>query len=319
MRTPAVGERGRVAEHPASDELVPELLERDAEPVEEVLEDVAPRQQHDGRMPRPVLGRATCHVGTHRDNVGSVAAHPTISSPDDVRAIRRSRRRPAITQFDYLHIRALVDGLTEAIAGLPAPVEDVLDVWCGSRPYDDLLPPGARCVGLDVEGNPYGVADVVSNEFLPFPDGSVRPRHVHPVVPLHRRSRSARREISRVLRPGGSALVSSVLGFEYDRRHFEARYTEHELRALFAGWDDVRVREDGGRTVTWTVLTGSLLHGLEQRVAARTAGRVLRPAFLASYALVNTVGRALQRVEPDGGASAFPMNLTLTARKPLRA
>ncbi len=266
----------------------------------------------------PPLFGATCHVGTHRDNVGSVAAHPTISSPDDVRAIRRSRRRPAITQFDYLHIRALVAGLTDAIGGLPVPVEDVLDVWCGSRPYDDLLPAGARCVGLDVEGNPYGVADVVSNEFLPFPDASFD--LVLCIQSFHYLDdpTGAVAEISRVLRPGGSALVSSVLGFEYDRRHFEARYTEHELRALFAGWEDVRVRDDGGRTVTWTVLTGSLLHGLEQRVTAGT-GRVLRPAFLASYALVNTAGRALQRVEPDRGASAFPMNLTLTARKPLRA
>jgi hypothetical protein len=123
-------------------------------------------------------------------------------------------------------------------------------------------------------------------------------------------------EIARVLRPGGSALVSSVLGFEYDRRTFEARHTEHELRALFAGWDDVRVREDGGRTVTWTVLTGSLVNGLEQRVAAKPGGRVLRPAFLASYALVNGAGLVLRRLEQTAGTSALPMNLTLTARKP---
>jgi len=123
------------------------------------------------------------------------------------------------------------------------------------------------------------------------------------------------REIARVLRPGGSALVSSVVGFEYDRRNFEARYTEHELRALFGDWDDVRVREDGGRVVSWTVLTGSLVHGLEQRVTASTAGRILRPAFLASYALVNATGLALRGFERDD-TSALPMNLTLTARKP---
>ena len=245
-----------------------------------------------------------------------MAAHPTISSPDDLHAIRRSRRRPAITQFDYLHLTALAAGLRDAIAELPRPVDHVLDVWCGSRPYDDLLPPGARCTGLDVEGNPYGVADVVSNELLPFDDASfdlvmcVQSFH-YMDDPAH-----AVAEIARVLRPGGSALVSSVLGFEYDRRHFEARYTEHELRALFAGWDDVRVREDGGRIVSWTVLTGSLVHGLEQRVTANAAGRVLRPAFLASYALVNVAGLALRGLEPHEGTSALPMNLTLTARKP---
>jgi SAM-dependent methyltransferase len=247
-----------------------------------------------------------------------VAAHPTISSSDDLHAIRSSRRRPAITQFDYLHLAALTAGLRDALAELPGPIDDVLDVWCGSRPYDDLLPAGARCIGLDVEGNPYGVADVVSNELLPFEDGSfdlvmcVQSFH-YMDDPTH-----AIGEIARVLRPGGSTLVSSVVGYEYDRRQFEARYTEHELRALFGGWDDVRVREDGGRVVSWSVLTGSLVHGLEQRLTTRRAGRILRPAFLASYALVNATGLALRRFERDD-TSALPMNLTLTARKPARA
>jgi SAM-dependent methyltransferase len=245
-----------------------------------------------------------------------VAAHPTISSPDDVLAIRRSRRRPSFTQFDYLHLTELTAGLRRALSELPGAPGDVLDVWCGSRPYDDLLPVGARCTGLDVEGNPYGVADVVSNELLPFPDASFD--LVLCVQSFHYMDDPARAvaEIARVLRPGGSALISSVLGFEYDRRHFEARYTEHQLRALFAGWDDVHVREDGGRTVSWAVLTGSLVNGLEQRVRSAPGGRLLRPAFLASYTLVNAAGLVLRRLEPDGGSSALPMNLTLTARKP---
>lgn len=247
-------------------------------------------------------------------------AGPEIPSADALRAIRRSRRHPAIAQHDYLHLRALVAGLTESFAHVPGPVEDVLDVWCGSRPYEDLLPTGACCVGLDVEGNPYGVADVVSNELLPFPDKSfdlvtcIQAFHYMP-NPQHAVS-----EFARVLRPGGTALVTSVFGFEYDRRHFEARYTEQQLRALFFGWDNVRVREDGGRTTTWTVLTGSLIRGLEQRLTSRRALRTLRPAFLTSYALVNVVGLALERAEKVGvKVAALPMNLTLTARKPLGA
>ena len=77
-----------------------------------------------------------------------------------------------MTQFDYLHLRSVVADLHQALGRVPAPVSDVLDVWCGSRPYDDLFPSGARCLGLDVDPNPYGVADVVSNELLPFPDES---------------------------------------------------------------------------------------------------------------------------------------------------
>ena len=310
------GEGGGVAEHPASDEFLSQLVERDPEPVEEVDEDVPPGKQRDGRGARPTVSDVTCHVPTQGDNVDSVAAHPTISSADDLRAIRRSRRRPAITQFDYLHLTALTDGLRDAIAELPRPIDDVLDVWCGSRPYDDLLPSGARSTGLDVEGNPYGVADVVSNELLPFPDASFDLVMCVQSFQYMNDPDRVVAEIARVLRPGGHALVSSVLGFEYDRRNFEARYTEHQLRALFADWDDVRTREDGGRTVTWSVLTGSLVNGLEQRVATRPGGRLLRPAFLASYALVNGAGLVLRRLEPRAGTSALPMNLTLTARKP---
>jgi hypothetical protein len=112
--------------------------------------------------------------------------------------------------------------------------------------------------------------------------------------------------------------VTSVFGFEYDRRHFEARYTEQQLEALFAGWDDVVVAENGGRGVTWTVLTGSLLYGLEQRVTSRGILGLVRSAFLASYALLNGLGLALERaVGSRESRAALPMNLTLTARKPV--
>jgi SAM-dependent methyltransferase len=258
--------------------------------------------------------------GAQDDNVDLVPVHPAISSPDDVRAIRQSRRHPRITQADYLHLQALTHAIEHAVSGAPAPIKDVLDVWCGSRPYDYLFPAGTRCVGLDVVGNPYGVADVVSDEFLPFPDESfdlvtcIQSFHY---MPDPTRAVS---ELRRVLRTGGTVIVSSVFGFDYDRRHFEARYTEHQLRELYLEWDDVRVSEDGARATTWAVLTGSLLAGLEQRVASRRAHTILHPAFVASYALVNVVGMALAGVEGRAPrAAAFPTNLTLIARKPLGA
>lgn len=216
-------------------------------------------------------------------------------------------------------MRELVKGLEDSLRRLDGSIVDVLDVWCGSRPYDELLPPGARCVGLDVAGNPYGVADVVSDDFLPFPDDSFDLVLCVEAFQFVADPAHAVREFERVLRPGGAALVSLVFAFEYDRRQtFEARYTEQQLRALFEGWDDVSVREDGGRAVAWAVLTASLLRAVEQRVRPRLLAGATRPVFAVAYVLVNLLGLALQRFERPDGAVALPMNLTLVARKPQR-
>src|SRR6266545_2463576 len=83
------------------------------------------------------------------------------ASARELRRFRRSRRHPRITQFDYLHHRRLVEDLAAVLSAIDEPVRDVLDVYCGSRPYDDLLPAGARSVGLDIEDR-YGVVDIVS-------------------------------------------------------------------------------------------------------------------------------------------------------------
>jgi SAM-dependent methyltransferase len=245
------------------------------------------------------------------------ASSPARLSPTELAAIRRSRRHPRPTQFDYLHLHYLLAGLRDAISTVPGPVEDVLDVWCGSRPYDDLLPPSARCVGFDVEGNPYGVADVVSSSMLPFPDASfdlVLCIESFQFVdePIH-----AVDEFRRVLRPGGSAIMTVPFAFEYDPSFPENRYTEHQLRALFAGWADVVVRENGGRTVAWTTLTGSLLAGLEQRTAAGKASS-LQMLFRPAYVALNAVGVVLARLEERfaGRRARLPMDLLLMACRP---
>jgi SAM-dependent methyltransferase len=243
---------------------------------------------------------------------------PVSLSPERVAAIRRSRRHPRPTQFDYLHLRSLVRSLARALAAVPGPVRDVLDIWCGSRPYEDLLPAGARCVGLDIDGNPYGVADVVSNDFLPFSDESFDLVTLIEAFQYVDEPQQALEEIRRVLRPGGTALLGVVFAFEYDRAMFEARYTEQQLAGLFADWDEVRITEDGGRAVTWAVLTGSLLHGLEQRVGRRRWQKPFRAVFPPLYALVNGVGWLAAKGERADGRAALPIHLTVTARKPAR-
>jgi SAM-dependent methyltransferase len=245
-------------------------------------------------------------------------SHAAFSSRK-LQAIRNSRRHPRRTQFDYLHVRYLLRDLTSALARRQ-DAHDVLDVWCGSRPYEDLLPPTAQWVGLDVEENPYGVADVVSNVVLPFADESfdlVTCIEAFQWIPDPQHAVS---EFRRVLRPGGSVLVTLPFAFEYDRAVPESRYTEHELRAFFEGWTDLDITENGGRAVVWTVLTESILAGMEQRLG-RAARVLLRPVFGAAYVALNGLGGAVATLEDRyaGAHVTLPMNLMLTAERPLDA
>lgn len=240
-------------------------------------------------------------------------------APDVVARMRRTRRRPRPTQFDYLHVRRLVGDLGDALARVGAGAVDVLDLFCGTRPYDDLLPASAHVTGLDVPGNPYGVADVVTWDFLPFPDRSfdlvmcIEGFHYVPDP------RQALAEVARVLRPGGHALVSVPLVWEYDRTVLEHRFTGPSLARLFENWEDVETIENGGRAVAWATLTGQLISMAEWHVPTKLAlRRALRPAFAGLYVALNCVGAALDAAERRLARSpmTLPMNLTVTARRP---
>jgi len=241
-------------------------------------------------------------------------------SQDDVQRIRRTRRHPRPTQFDYLHLSRLVHDLAVVLSELAPLAGDVLDVYCGSRPYDDLLPPGARVVALDVTGNPYGVADVVSDDFLPFSDASFDLVLCTQAFDFLPDPDGAVRELARVLRPGGRVVLTVPLVWEYPRNAIVHRYTGSQLARLFSGWEDVRVIENGGRGVAWATLTGSLLHKLELRLGGTRGGRGLfSSSFGGLYTIVNGIGAAVERLEGryGGGGEILPMNLLLSARRPL--
>jgi SAM-dependent methyltransferase len=233
-------------------------------------------------------------------------------STREVRKNRRTRRHPRPNQFDYLHLRCLVRDLGAVLARVPAG-QDVLDIYCGSRPYEDLLPERSRCTGLDIDDR-YGTADVVSQDFLPFPDASfdlvVCTEGFHyvpdPVQGLA--------EIERVLRPGGRVVLTVPLVWQYDRTILEHRYTGPELAALLSDWDDVEVIENGGYAVAWATLTGRMLNMLERALARSVARFVLWPFLAIAYMLTNAVGAVLDPIERRHfrGPHTLPMNLLVT-------
>jgi SAM-dependent methyltransferase len=231
--------------------------------------------------------------------------------------IRRTRRHPRFTQCDFLHIKRLVDDLAAAIADL-GDVCDALDVYCGTRPYDDLFPAATRIVGFDIEDR-FRVADVVSREFLPFPAESFDAVLCTQAFYYVEDPPAAARELRRVLRPGGTVLVSVPVVWEYDTRTLEYRFTESSLRRVFEGWDEVTVVENGGWGVSWAAVTGSLFARTQERLAARVVLRTLaRPAYATLYVVINSIGLALEALDRRfvRGSYRLPMNLLISARRP---
>jgi SAM-dependent methyltransferase len=234
-----------------------------------------------------------------------------------LRADRRTRRHPRPWQFDHLHLRRLLDDLQPAMAAVAEPGGVVLDVFCGSRPYDDLVPAGVRVVGLDIDDR-YGVADIVTTDFLPCGDaeydGVVCIEAFHYVAdPAH-----GVRELRRVVKPGGRVVVVVPVVWEYDRHIVEHRYTSGSLRQLFTGWDDVAVVENGGRSVTWALVTGTLLRAGEDALGRRLPQPLTRAMFALAYLGLNGLGAVLDAVErrrrhPD---NVLAPNIMLTARRP---
>jgi SAM-dependent methyltransferase len=236
--------------------------------------------------------------------------------PHELERIRRTRRHPVRTQPDYLILRYLVNQLKRVLGEIRHPVDDVLDLYCGTQPYRDLVPPHIRYVAMDIDDR-YGVPDVVSDAFLPFPDESFDLILFTEAFHFATDPESAVAELRRVLRPGGTLVLTVPLCWEYDSRIIERRYTGPHLGSLFAGWEEVVVRENGGYSVTWATVTGRVVRGVDELLPARVR-RALHPVFVAAYVVVNGAATALTRGEArwHKGPFILPMGLLLTARRP---
>ena len=233
----------------------------------------------------------------------------------DLARIRRTRRHPARTQPDYAVLRVLARELQRVLDGIETPVSDVLDLFAATQPYRDLLPPHETYVSMDIDEH-YGPQDVVSDQFLPFADEAFDLILFTEGFHYLTEPEYGAAELRRVLRPGGTLVLTLPLVWEYDRRIVERRYTGPGLAELFEAWDDVWVGEIGGYTVAWATLSGRILRGLSESgppLRRRLAGALL-PA--ASFVL-NAIAALLSRAERlwQRGPFILPMGLILVARR----
>jgi SAM-dependent methyltransferase len=173
----------------------------------------------------------------------------------------------------------------------------VLDVGCGSRPYEPLFAGvEASYVGLDAEPGP-GVDVVARAEGLPFEDAEFDCVLCTQVLQYVPDPGLALGEIHRVLGPRGVALVSTHgVAPAYHAGDYW-RWTRAGLRALFSAageWSAIEVVPQGG--------VASAVAYLWCRQVEAAAARVrLRPLAAGPVLVANALAWNLDRARSRSG------------------
>ncbi len=201
----------------------------------------------------------------------------------------------------HLHLAPLWRELTRALARVEG---EVVDVGCGAAPYRGMCSQRvSRYVGVDRAGAVIDGVEVVSGDAhaLPFGDGAFDAAVSFQALEHVERPGECVREMARVLRPGGLAVITvpGVWALHEAPRDFW-RFTRYGLEELCrgAGLVEVALTPLGG---LWSALGQMANLELERS----RAGRLAVP-------LVNLAARALDR----RAHHELTLNWLVEARKP---
>jgi len=192
---------------------------------------------------------------------------------------------------------------------LPGLSGKVLDVGCGQGPYRHLLGPDAKYVGMDFEGSSHfeyeGVNDVTyfDGKHIPLENGSIDHFICTEVLEHCPDPAVLVREIHRVLRPGGTGVVTVPWSARYHYiPHDYFRYTPAMLAILFADFGRVDVEPRGTDVAAITskiiVLAFRPLLGGKRGPAALLGTALLTPLALVA-ASIGQASLALDFGSPD--------------------
>jgi SAM-dependent methyltransferase len=222
---------------------------------------------------------------------------------EEIERSRRERRSPRPSQWDYLHLEGLRRALVGAFAELPGARGPVLDLFCGTKPYLELLP-WRPAWGLDIDRH-FGMADVVGDLPLPFRDQAFGVALITQALHMVDDPAGTVDELARVLVPGGHVVVT-VPHLFLAEGGFERHWSAADLRQLFNGWTDVRIGGIDG--------PGAALAFVLGRVAMLGARRwrLARAVLLPTILVIDGLGAAVDRLLPVFGRR-YPHSLLLIA------
>lgn len=229
-----------------------------------------------------------------------------VLSEEEVERVRRERRAPRPTQWDYLHLEGLRRGLLAAFRDIPETSGPVLDLYCGTKPYLELMP-WRPVVGLDVDRH-FARADVIGALPLPFADSAFHVALCTQALHLVDDPVRTVAELRRVLAPAGR-LVVSVPHLFLAEADFERHWSLADLEALFADWENVQIRGIDGPGAA-----GAFVLGRVGMLAARRL-RLVATLLPAMALVLNVVGRLVDALLRPL-AARWPHSQVLLATRP---
>ena len=198
-----------------------------------------------------------------------------------------------IFSYEWLSARIVADAVRR-IASLYGSGR-ILDVGCGEKPYRNYFSGAANYVGLEHPDTIHSrnVVDIFgSADALPFHDGSFDVVLSFEVLEHLEKPQEAITEMSRVLRPGGHAVV--FVPFIYHLHEFPRdffRYTPYGLQELFknAGLQTVSIEPSSGYWVTSSILACNYLEKFQKLP-------FVRPIIAVVIAAIQLVGLGLEKI-----------------------
>jgi SAM-dependent methyltransferase len=228
------------------------------------------------------------------------------------------RRRPRVSDGNYLLLSALVDALVSARDRYVPRAAAILDVGCGEKPYYPLFSEAAEYVGADVVDGPQ--VDVVCPlEALAFEDARFDVVLCTQVLEHVRDPLASLREAARVLKPGGVLFASTHGTYPFHPHPTDYwRWTQDGLRALMDDAGSFDVEELVPQRGSIACLGLLVANYVEMAATSARLGMLGRPVV----ATVNTVARALDGRTPRlsyPSPNTLVANFLVVARKTQRA
>lgn len=203
-----------------------------------------------------------------------------------------SRLHPSFFQYDYLALSTLADDVRELVTLVPGPADGAtaLDIGSSRSPYRSILENRRfllETLDLDREG---GANHAGAAEATGLADSSYDLVLCTQVLEHCDDPWQAAREIRRILRPGGHAIISAPhVWFFHPHPRDHWRFTQEGIVRLMreSGLEPMVLLAQGGSILTVVQVLNFLLYG----VLGRWGGVV--------YALLNVSGQLLDRMLPN--------------------